>query len=104
MCQPLIWSARQPLIRPRFGKAEAREPQRTVQVHGLDGDALHAAALRVADVLEETVPVLVAAVDESVRLLPTCVEGPLTRSRRLSDERKGLACTVGSLLTVSEDS
>ena len=53
-----------------------------VQVHGLDGDALHAAALRVADVLEQPVTVLVAAVYESVRLLAACVERPLTRSRR----------------------
>ena len=50
-----------------------------VQVHGLDGDALHAAALRVADVLEQPVTILIAAVDESVRLLPTCVEGALAQ-------------------------
>ena len=47
--QPLIWSARQPLHQANaLGKPEQESCARTVQVHGLDGDALHAAALRVA--------------------------------------------------------
>ena len=76
-----------------------------VQVHGLDGDALHAAALRVADVLKQPVTILIAAVDnKSVRLLPACVEGPLTQAPLRRAEGPCVSTSAVALLTVSEDS